>query len=170
MSHGGRRRGAPFRARLSLLGVAIAAVLGGCASQSVSREEVALAEARLRAPYQEERTVMCDTLAIEVSANFHGDVSQPGVQTGVHDFTRSSDNGDDVYQWTSRGGLESPLRFHIGNVEFVALLTATLRIRGSGKELALNTVAAGKVTEATTGAALRNWREIHIEDGVYRPK
>lgn len=154
---------------MSLLG-GMAALLGGCSNQPVSREEVALAEARLRAPYQEQRTVVCDTLVMDVSANFHAEVSQPGVQAGVHDFTRSSDDGDDVYTWTSRGGLQSPLRFHIGNLELVALSTATLRVRGSGKDLALNTAASGNVTEAKTGDVLRHRREIHIENGVFRPK
>ena len=111
-----------------------------------------------------------DTLVMDVSANFHAEVSQPGVQAGVHDFTRSSDDGDDVYTWTSRGGLQSPLRFHIGNLELVALSTATLRVRGSGKDLALNTAASGNVTEAKTGDVLRHRREIHIENGVFRPK
>lgn len=151
--------------------LAMAVLLGACASaEPVSKVEVAAAKQQFLLPYLEKRAVVADRLGIEISANFDGEVARPAVHPELHSFSRTTENGDDVYRWGSRGGPQSPLRFRIGNTDLVALKTATLRVRGSGKAYALTTVAAGSVTELAGGAESRSFAEIRVEEGLFRTR
>jgi len=156
---------------VAAFGLTAAVVVLGCAGPSyASKEEVALAEARLLAPFQVERDVVADTLVIEISANFYGQVARPATNPRLHEMDLTTVDGDDVRHWSSRGGLQSPLRFRVGEVDFAVIKTATLRVLGSGKPMTLTVRAAGEVSEVRPGSAVKNWREIRIQEGAFRPR
>ena len=158
--------------RMQAAWLAVLAWCGGCASapREVPAEEVARAEARLLVPYKAARTVVCDHLDIDISPNFDSVVSRPATSPQLHKVSRKEDGDDTVVSWTSNGGLQQPLRFQVGAIDFAVLQTASLRVRGGRTGLVLSTSASGRVTETQDGASLRNWNEIQIQDGVARPR
>ena len=149
-----------------LVGTAFLASACGSARE-VTREEFEMAEMRLLAPCKAQRAVVANTLEIEVSPNFENRVARPAVNNAIQGFKPSEEGGDVVYRWTSEGGLQNPLRFELEGIEFAILRAATLRVRGSGKEMALRIVASGSVTEAANAGGMRNGNEFRVEDGSY---
>ena len=159
--------------RVTPLGSALFLVLalwscaGGGAKNAVRPELLAAEEARLLAPFGQPRAVVSDVIRFDISANFYPEVSRPAISPELHKFSRSEEPDGDVYRWSSRGGLQSPLKFWVGQTQFVALRSATLRVRGSGP-VVLQVTASGQVTESQRGAALQDWQELRIENGVFR--
>jgi len=169
-------------------GVAALALLwcAGCATTHYAPPEVVEAEeARLLAPYQRDRAVVSNVLHIDISANFYGgsvDVPSqegdlgvrgqgvlviPAVSPEIHSFSQSTEDGDDVYRWSSKGGIQSPLKFRVGQVQFAALQSATLRVRSRGS-LVLDVTAAGRVTESEPGEDLKDWNELVVQNGLFQ--
>lgn len=160
-------RGWMTSGRIPVLGLGLALVLAGCEAVDTSapEEQVEAAEARLRSPYEQERAVMSEELLIDITANFYSDVGRPAVQSQLHELKRTEEDGIDIYRWTSTGGIQNPLTFTIGKTRFVALQSATLRVRGRG-EYAFNTTAAGNVTVSEAGQ-LQNCREVRVAEGMF---
>ena len=139
----------------------------GCVTTNLVPFEVPAAEEeRLMSPYENSRAVVSNVLLIEISPNFYGEIARPAVSHEIHDYSQGTDEGDDVYRWSSRGGLQSPLRFQIGEVQFAALQSATLRVHRSGM-LALDVTASGRVTESQPGEGLHDWSEIRVQNGLF---
>ncbi|MEM7202778.1 MAG: hypothetical protein AAF628_21115 [Planctomycetota bacterium] len=142
-------------------------MVAACASTAVSPSQQAEEEQRLLQPYLTERAIMADELSIDLSPNFYAEVARPALTRELHRMQQTVEAGDQVYRWTSTGGLQTPLRFRIGATDFAVLAGATLRVRGSGQAFALSTTASGRVTESATGTPLVQCREIRIEEGAY---
>lgn len=155
----------------------------GCATHHfASPEVVAAEEARLLSPYERSRAVVSNVLRIEISANFYSGTAEvpadedvqlgsgvlviPAVSREIHTFSQTVEDGDTVYRWSSKGGIQSPLKFQVGQIQFAALQSATLRVRSRGS-LMLDVTAAGHVTESEPGAALKDWSEVRVENGLF---
>ena len=157
----------PFPAKTgALLAVLVSA---GCATAPnyASPDVVAAEEARLMSPYEGNRAVVSNVLTIEISPNFNHEIARPAVSPEIHKFSQTVEDGDDVYRWSSNGGIQSPLKFQIGQVQFAALRSATLRVRSSG-QLALDVTAAGRVTESQPGQKLQDWSELAVQNGLFQ--
>lgn len=147
--------------------LAVAGCAGSAPSTSVRPELLAAEEQRLLAPLMQQRALVCDSVRFDISANFHHQVARPAISPEIHKFSREQQDDGDIYRWSSSGGIQSPLKFWIGQTQFVALRSAVLCVRRSGA-LALEVTAKGRVTESQQGMALRDWQEIRIENGAFR--
>jgi hypothetical protein len=161
-------RRAAFRRRWAGLLVAamlLALVPAGCAGGGeVAAEELEAAKVRLLQPYQRDFAVVADSLEFDISSIFDAEVARPAVShTGR--LERSEEAGDDVYRWVSAGGLQEPLFFRVGRASFAALQEAVVRVRGSGKPLALDFTATGQVTLRDGGSSI-HCQEARVRDGV----
>ncbi len=153
--------------RMVLLGVLI--TVAGCASNRPSSPPAlqglarANAERRLTAPFRVKRAVIADHLVFEVSANFDALVTRPA--TGVeHRLERRKQEGQVESRWTSKAGIQAPLRFKVGASDFLAIRTARLRVTRRGA-LGFSVIARGKVSVADTGG-MKNLEEFRVADGV----
>lgn len=136
-------------------------LLTGCASTGVPEQQVKAEEARLLQPFQADRTVVADEVHIDLSANLDDEVARPAAGK------RSLEDGDIVFRWITPPGMQTPLRFQIGNTRLFAMRSATLRVRGSGKPVALAAQAVGQATEAVGNGSPVDCSEVKIEDGRY---
>lgn len=158
------------RARpLSILGVLGAVAIAACAGPTpVSDEELHANEAAMLAPLQAPRRLIATTLDVTVSPNFFNDIGQPALDPGLHQRSRSTDDGSEVWTFVNReGGVERPLRVLVGRTEFLTLHTFRLAVLPSGSPLTFRLVADGDVTVIAEGAAARDVERVEVRDGVW---
>ena len=139
----------------------------GCASTrpTIEPEQLAAAEAGFLGPFIGHRAVYGSELEIVVSPNFYERLILPAASKSLHELSRSSEGGDDLYRWTNKaGGVESMLKFRIRETDFVAERVATLRVLGNGKPMTCQVTARGNVMESASGT-LDQWQEYRISDG-----
>ena len=68
--------------------IAFALFATGCGGAPVTPEKARLAEHKLLSPFLQKRTVVCNDLLVEITPNFHLNVSNPGVDRRLQRFDR----------------------------------------------------------------------------------
>lgn len=130
---------------LGLLGSALAACGGGAEQvPEVAPDLVEAVRTPLLQPYRKERQVLCDHMVLEVTANFLQDLSQPGHDPSLHQFTQDDKEGMTEYRWLNPRGEEgSPFRFFVQQTEVVVVYSARLRILTGTRPMTLDLKAQG---------------------------
>ncbi len=144
--------------------LALLLALGACGTPAVAPEAVRAERERLLRPFQDSLAVVADEVHFELSRNFNEKLTRP-VGGTAGEATRTEEDGDVVFTWVTAGGVHLPLRFEIEGVQFAALKSASLRIRGSGKPFALEALARGAVG-LSRGGATEDYSEVRIADGM----
>src|SRR5690606_8906959 len=114
------RHAASARAFASLAALVVVSAACSSTSSAPAAADPSLVEAReqqLLAPFGETRTIVADRLDIEMTANFHDELTRPAVLPGSQDEQRIErpDGGTELRYTTSSA--TTPLRFVIGNTD-----------------------------------------------------
>lgn len=165
-----------------LIGTALLAA--ACAGTPATPEQRRLAEQRLLGPFLRDVQVVANELVIEVTRNFHGNVSQPAVDATAHDFRRERGNGYVDSIWTNRlGELRSAFVVTIGEAvqmteqgpqrgaftSFKVLNQVRLRVYEDARSLTLNARASGPILLVQEASAKPSEvAAFEIADGVMR--
>ena len=156
----------------------------GCSGTPATPEQRRLAEARLLEPFLRDAEVGCNELAVEITGNFHGHVSQPAVDAEAHRVTRQEGDGFRETVWTNVVG--DPARSFLVTIgeqaeitergvvqrprtKFRVLNQVRLRIYEDRRPLQLSVRATGSfVLVREAGGSMREVKEYAVADGVLR--
>lgn len=159
-------------------------VLAACKGLPVTPEQRRLEERRLLAPFLAAVEVGCGELEIEITANFHANVGQPGFVPERHQVSRQKGHGYAETVWTNLSG--HALVLTIGDpgvlndkgltpgqrTTFTVMNRVRLRTYEDARPLMLDVRASGPVVmvkEATAKAReAREVKEFVVSDGVLR--
>ncbi|MFK7740579.1 MAG: hypothetical protein AB8H80_09650 [Planctomycetota bacterium] len=81
--------------------------MGSCAAKPATNEQTQLAERQLLMPYLQDRLVVCSELTIDITPNFHLNVSNPGVDERKQRFERIEGVAQVEKVWSNLTGGES---------------------------------------------------------------
>ncbi|MBK8976430.1 MAG: hypothetical protein IPM29_10935 [Planctomycetes bacterium] len=160
----------PFARSLSLALLSVFAQ--GCASTQPEPVDPALVErteARLLAPYAEERAVLCDRLELVLSANFVDQLTLPTALPAVQAETRRElPDGGSIREFTTSGA--ATLEFFVAATRFVVSGQGRARVEVLGGRSAyrLSAKAAGHVVVVTATGHGPEVAELAIDDGEQR--
>ena len=165
--------------------IVMSALVVACASAPATQEQREVVERRLLAPFLRSTEVGCGELFVEMTGNFYGNVSQPGVDPQVH--TARKDRGEDYTEtvWTNTlGRTQSAFVVTIGEpgrltekgltngprTTFTVLNRVRLRIYEGTRSMTLNAQASGPVVVVKEAAVARprDVREFAVVDGLVK--
>ncbi len=143
--------------------------LGGCsgAPTTIDPAVVEAEEARLRAPFGESRTIVCERLDVSLSPNFVGVMTYPVPNLAVQSEERLELPDGGLRRTFKNGGGDS-LRFAVGNLAFRVLEEARIEVLGGRATMTLSAETSGD-TWLVQGSQTQQISPLRIADGAARP-
>ncbi|MEO0480762.1 MAG: hypothetical protein AAF196_14895 [Planctomycetota bacterium] len=117
----------------------------GTDPDQLTEEEILVAETDLMAPFESEKTVLCDALDIELSPNFYDRaLTLPTASVHIKVERTPQDDGGTLYTYANR--VDTPMRVDVGKVKYYAFRSVRIRVVGGDRVQArLQSAAVGNV-------------------------
>jgi hypothetical protein len=157
----------------------IGVFVAGCGTTPVSKERAAMEERQMLEPFLKDRTVVCNDLLVEITPNFHLNVSNPGVDKRQQRFDRVEKEALVEKVWSNLTGTRAAwFTVTIGEVSdptdvsgksgprttYKVMNQFMMRIRERG-QMTISARASGPVVVVNEAGMARSVREFSIVNG-----